>query len=420
MESTNVTKNSKSFKLNNNLAKCHVLFWVHQTDIKKERGEVSVYLRLTYKGKRAEMSTGVEGRLSDWNSTKKRFKNNDVANAMLVQVELEVNRVFADLRLSRAENLTVHDIMAGMKGHTLEEKIPSIETLLSTYLLMRESSYQRGEITKGSIYKERNYVKRIKQFSAQRYGKNARIAQVIPADARHFMEWLKNESELSHNVSIKIAQYFKRVLNYALECEYITRNPLMLFTSKKEQKRGEYLTEDELQRIEQLNILHEVGDSQRDCFLFSCYTGLAWVDLRNLREHNIHQTTDGYHYIFKERQKTQQPTVIPLTKEALRLIDKYRTNEYCRKNGLMLPLLPNQKVNIYLKQLAAIAGINKRLTFHVARRTAAQIALNRGVDTKALTSFMGHASISMTEKQYARIEPATVIREFKDKFGDAI
>ncbi|WP_313360421.1 site-specific integrase, partial [Empedobacter sp.] len=163
-----------------------------------------------------------------------------------------------------------------------------------------------------------------------------------------------------------------------------------------------FLSEEEIVKI----YIHEHPAERlklvRDIFIFSCYTGLAYVDVDNLTKNHIVKGIDGQLWIHTYRQKTSTPTKIPLLDIPLEIINKYQDHPLC-KGGKLLPVFSNQKMNVYLKEIAAIAGINKELTFHCARHTfATTVTLSNGVPIESVSKMLGHNSITTTQ-HYARI-----------------
>ena len=140
----------------------------------------------------------------------------------------------------------------------------------------------------------------------------------------------------------------------------------------------------------------------RDIFLFSCYTGLAYADVKKLNRSEIGVGIDGEKWIFTKRQKTNTPSRIPLLPAAEKLSDKYKNHPQCIA-GAILPVLSNQKMNAYLKEIADVCGINKNLTFHIARHTfATTITLTNGVPIETVSKMLGHTNLRTTQ-HYAKI-----------------
>ena len=173
-------------------------------------------------------------------------------------------------------------------------------------------------------------------------------------------------------------------------------------------KRIEYLTEEELKRIHDLDIDNKSLSDVRDAFLFQASTGLAYIDLLNLTGEDIRITGDGTHYITKNRHKTgsEYTTVIlPMGVEVL------------RRHNYRLRVITNQKYNLYLKTIQDLAGIEgKTLTTHLARKTFCCLLLNRGVDINTVARCAGHQDIKITRSYYATLQESTVIREVTQAF----
>ena len=144
--------------------------------------------------------------------------------------------------------------------------------------------------------------------------------------------------------------------------------------------------------------------------VFYRFTGLAFSDIHGLRKEHIVEDSNGVRWIRKGRQKTKIMCNIPLMEVPLKILEKYSTNEYCRKHGVLFPVLCNQKMNACLKELADICGIKKTLTTHVARHTFATFALANGVSIESVAKMLGHTNVQMT-RHYARVLDRTVIRE---------
>ena len=144
--------------------------------------------------------------------------------------------------------------------------------------------------------------------------------------------------------------------------------------------------------------------------VFYLFTGLAFSDIHDLKKEHIVEDSNGAKWIRKGRQKTKIMCNIPLMEVPLKILGKYSTNEYCKSRGVLFPVLCNQKMNAYLKELADICGIKKTLTTHVARHTFATFALANGVSIESVAKMLGHTNVQMT-RHYARVLDRTVIRE---------
>jgi integrase len=171
---------------------------------------------------------------------------------------------------------------------------------------------------------------------------------------------------------------------------------------KKEVVR-EILSKEDLQKIASVQFPTERSGQVRDIFLFCCYTGLAYADIKKLKRSEIAIGIDGERWIFTSRQKTDTPSKIPLLPPALEILEKYENHPRCQNENLLMPVLSNQKMNDYLKQIADLSGIDKVLTFHIAPHTfATTITLSNGVPIETVSKMLGHKSLRTTQ-QYAKI-----------------
>ena len=157
----------------------------------------------------------------------------------------------------------------------------------------------------------------------------------------------------------------------------------------------------------------------RDIFVFSCFTGLAYVDVKNLTTNNINYGIDGEKWIFTHRQKTESASKIPLLPIPEMIVEKYKDHPQCSNQNKVLPILTNQRMNSYLKEIAAACNINKELTFHIARHTfATTVTLTNGVPIESVSKMLGHKNLKTTQ-HYAKILDRKVSEDMlvlRDKF----
>jgi site-specific recombinase XerD len=241
-------------------------------------------------------------------------------------------------------------------------------------------------------------------FLRSRYRTNDMpINQVRYNVVKEFQEFLMSERSLGHNTSIKVLQFLKKITIRAQKSGWLKVNPFSEFKLTLKETDRPYLTDDELKAICNKEFKIPRLSLVRDLFLFSCYTGLAYADLKKLCRSEIEQSCDGMWWIKTRRQKTKQRSQIPLLSVAKEIIDSYVVLEELSANQKILPVLSNQKLNAYLKEVADLCGIEKNLTFHVARHTfATTVTLQNGVSIESVSRMMGHTNIRTTQ-HYARI-----------------
>ena len=218
-----------------------------------------------------------------------------------------------------------------------------------------------------------------------------------------FEFYLKTERHNGHNTAIKYVKNFQKVINICLKNEWIIKDPFLKYESKLRDVERDYLTDLELRTIYRKKFVSARLSLVRDIFVFSCYTGLAYVDVKLLMPENISFGIDGTRWIFTNREKTDGQSNIPLLPMAEEILDKYASHPKCLNENRVLPILSNQRMNSYLKEIADVCGINKDLTFHVARHTfATTVTLSNGVPIESVSKMLGHKSIKSTQI-YARV-----------------
>jgi integrase len=186
-------------------------------------------------------------------------------------------------------------------------------------------------------------------------------------------------------------QRLKSIILIAKSNGWIKVDPYAAYKLQFEKSEREYLTEPELEAIMKKKFSIKRLEVVRDIFIFSCFTGLAYVDVFNLREGNIRTTFDESLWIIGKRVKTGTTYRVPLLETPLKIIDKYKDTF---PNDEIVPIISNQKMNSYLKEIAAVCGVNKNLSFHLARHTfATTVTLSKGVSIESVSKMLGHTNI---------------------------
>lgn len=221
--------------------------------------------------------------------------------------------------------------------------------------------------------------------------------------AADFAYWLKAFKNCANNSVIKYISNLKKIVLECVRRGWLKRDPFLVFKLIKDDVIRVALTKEELEAIMQKTFASDRLNYVKDIFLFSCYTGLAYIDISNLQRTQIINGIDGYPWIMIQRQKTGTPTRLPLLPMPLEIMNKYKDHPKCIDKKHVLPVLTNQKMNAYLKEIADICGITKNLTFHIARHTfATTITLNNGVPIETVSKMLGHKSLLQTQ-HYAKI-----------------
>lgn len=218
-----------------------------------------------------------------------------------------------------------------------------------------------------------------------------------------FAFWLKSERKCGHNAAVKYIGNLKKIVLECMKKGWLIKDPFANFKASKKEVHRVALTKEGLNAIANKEFGIDRLSHVRDIFLFSCYTGLAYIDVYKLRRADIITGVDDGKWIITTRQKTESATRLPLLPPAMEIIDKYKDDPSCLAKGLVLPVLTNQKMNSYLKEIADRCGITQTLTFHIARHTfATTVTLSNGVPIETVSKMLGHKSLKHTQ-QYAKI-----------------
>jgi integrase/recombinase XerD len=233
---------------------------------------------------------------------------------------------------------------------------------------------------------------------------------------------LQPKKPCGQNTVMKHIERLRKVVNLAIKNEWLDRDPFSKFQPTFIRNDRQFLSADELATIEARDYSIVRLQHAKDLFIFSCYTGLAYIDAFNLTPQNMALGIDGEYWISTCRQKTDQPVRIPLLPKAMAIIEKYKTHPLAIAKGKLLPVYSNQKLNAYLKEIADLCGITKPLTFHIARHTfATTVTLTNGVPIETVSKLLGHSSISTTQI-YAKVIEQKVsqdISELRSKLAAA-
>jgi len=212
-----------------------------------------------------------------------------------------------------------------------------------------------------------------------------------------------HQKKMQNNTVMKHLQRLRKIISMAVRMEWLDRDPFVHYKANYEKKERIYLRQTELDAIENKIISIDRLEYVRDLFVFSCYTGLAYIDVMQLTTEQIVMGIDGGKWIFTSRQKTGNTVKIPLLEKAEALVNKYKENPRSIHNGTVFPGISNQKLNAYLKEIADICGVRKNITFHIARHTfATTVTLTNGVPLATVSKLLGHAKITSTQI-YAKV-----------------
>ncbi len=229
-----------------------------------------------------------------------------------------------------------------------------------------------------------------------------------------------HQKKLQNNGVMKHLERLRKMIRLAVKMERMTKNPFENYQLKFQKVERSCLSDVELASIENKNFSIDRLEWVRDLFVFSCYTGLAYIDKMKLSPSNIVRGIDGEHWLITSRQKTEITVKVPLLPKALEIINKYKDHPRASVNHTLFPNISNQKLNSYLKEIADLCGIDKYLTFHLARHTfATTVTLSNGVPIESVSKMLGHTKITTTQI-YAKVVERKLsddMRTLRDKLG---
>ncbi len=215
--------------------------------------------------------------------------------------------------------------------------------------------------------------------------------------------FLKTERNCGHNSAIKYITNFKKIVRIAYANDWIDKDPFFNWKAKLKIVDREFLSEEEIEKIIKKDVHIPRLELVRDIFIFSCYTGLSYVDVKKLSQDNIVRGIDGNYWIKIKRTKTDSSSNIPILSIANVIIQKYKKHPDIVNSNKVIPILSNQRMNSYLKEIADLCKITKNLTFHLARHTfATTVTLTNGVPIESVSKMLGHKSLKTTQ-HYAKI-----------------
>jgi len=390
-----------------------ILFFVKKKK-SKDANIAPVYMRITVNGARIEQTTNRMVELTKWSADAGRSKGNTLEaksfNSFLGTLK---NKVYACERelIQDGKEITFETFRNKWMG--IEERSRMLIEIFQQHNdQLRE--LVGTEYSKGTLENFVRTSQHIKKFLRWKFDtEDINIKKLNYEFITDFEFWLKTQRKCEHNSAIKYISNFKKIINLCIRRGWLPRDPFLGYKmTRREVERG-FLTEQEIQTIAAKNFLSDRLNNVRDIFLFSCLTGLAYVDVQKLKRSEIALGIDGEKWIFTKRQKTETASRIPLLPLAAELLEKYKGHPQCKQGDKLLPVPSNQKMNAYLKEIADVCCINKNLTFHLARHTfATTVTLSNGVPIETVSKMLGHKNLKTTQ-HYAKILDSKVSEDMK-------
>jgi site-specific recombinase XerD len=380
-----------------------LLFFLKQSR-SRVKGPQMIYLRITVAGQRAELSTQRSCDPAKWNTGAGRLHGTKAEvrslNAYLDTLQAKVYEAHRVL-WEKGETITATALKQHVKGGHEQQRL-----ILEIFEKHNEKLAQLvgRDFSPATLKRYKTSLEHTRHFIFWKYKlPDLEITRLNYEFIAEFAFWLKTVRHCNHNSTMKYLGNFKKIVLLCIKSGWLLRDPFAGFKLSKREVERPYLSEGELQQMAAKTFPSERLGYVRDVFLFSCFTGLAYADVKKLQRTEITTGVDGSPWIFTHRQKTHTSSRIPLLPFSLSILEKYKDHPQCVREGRLLPLLSNQKMNAYLKEIAEVCGIQKKLTFHIARHTfATTVTLTNGVPIETVSRMLGHKNLRTTQ-HYAKI-----------------
>lgn len=370
----------------------------------RKNGEVPITLKIHLRGEVVTLSTKRLVKPQDWDTdygcVRGRTQEAKVMNDYLDSLRLHAFKKYNEL-------LLLHDQVT---SQLLKDAILGVDSARpKMFVEVWEEHNQRlftliGQENSYTNYQKHNTCKNhFVDFLSLHYKiTDLPVKKMEPDLVDRFMFFLKTEKNCSHNTTIKFLHKLKGICIICQRNGWMLKDPFFGIKMGLKDVDRPYLTEGELQRLIDYHSPIDRMNRVRDFFLFACFTGLAYSDVKKLKRSEL-ETNGSEYWIRTKRQKTGAQTSVPVLEPAMRIIKKYTRLELLNADDPVLPIPSNQKMNAYLKELADICGISKVLSFHIARHTfATTVTLTNGVPIESVSKMLGHKNLRSTQ-HYARI-----------------
>lgn len=378
-------------------------------------GEAAIYMRISCNGTRIECPTGKSIEPNLWSQNKEKAKGSSKKavdlNEYIDDASIRLFKLFEEMQAdgsvvtarelyNRFFNIGPHKKVERMLIATFKEHNAECRALLGR------------DFELGTVKKYETIVRLLERYIAKKYEAEDLPLTSLDRDFVHGFElYLKIDRNQQQNTVARYMKGLKKITNRALANEWITKNPFADFKVRTVQTNPTFLSLEEVHTIYRHKFTGAL-DVVRDMFIMAAFTGLAFIDISNLRKEHVVTDNDGNMWIRKPRQKTEIVQNIPLLDIPKAILKKYEDNPKAKKKGTLLPVPCNQVMNRYLKEIGELCGIEKTLTTHVARHTYATVCLSQGVRIENVSKMLGHTSIKMTQ-HYARVLDSSILADMQ-------
>lgn len=374
------------------------LFFIKKSKLLKDE-TAPVYMRVTVNGKRSEISIKRSVKPHLWDTTRNKVKGNakesqelnEYLNSIRGQIQNHQQALQEQGKQISAKMLTNAFLGIGEKQWTLKELFQEHNDNMKM-LIDKEYApltYQRYNTA----------FNHIQRFSKLQYNNvDILLSEINHNYITRFEHYLKTTIKCQHNSAMKHIKALKKVIGIALANDYIRKDPFLNYKITTKSTERQHLTQLELETLIAQEFEIERLEVVKDLFVFQCYTGLAFSDIKKLHKKDIEIRINNVKWIVTNRKKTKTECRIPVLPMAEEILNKYKNHPCQEINNVLLPVPSNQKMNAYLKEIADICKIDKKLHTHLARHTfATTVTLNNGIPMETVSKLLGHKKLQTTQ-----------------------
>lgn len=382
-----------------------VLFYL-KTQKTTIQGSAPICARVTVNGKRTEISVKRSVNATEWDERKGMAKG---SRKETIELNMFLNQFKAKI-INTYQQMLLNDV--AIDGPSIRDKVLGTNNLTPTLLSLIEyhNEQQKIKLAPGTMKNYYTTQRYIVKFLKEKYYRNDLVlSQLTYKFILDFERYLftyvpkDHQKPLNNNGIMKHIERLRKMINMAVKLDWLSKDPFASFKKHFDKTERESLNIQELTALANKRFSIERLRQVRDMFQFSCYTGLSYIELTELTPNKIVTGIDGGLWISTSRAKTDTAVRVPLLPQATDLMERYRDDPRALNNGTVFPVISNQRMNGYLKEIADLCGITKILTFHIARHTfATTVTLSNGVPIESVSKMLGHTSIRTTQI-YAKV-----------------
>lgn len=390
-----------------------ILFFIRESKVRKN-GTVPIEVIITVNGERCSFSTGKQVSIERWDKTKQQVKGKDEEakslNNYLKAVKAKLYQKEAEL-LDKGFVITAKLLCEAYQGKVEFLKEKSLFDVFMEHNREQEKLIGKG-VSKATYWVSDYTVRLLKEFMQQQYKREDIFLRELNLNfIQSFHSFLRVDKGMCQNSATKHLKLLKKILNLAVANSYVSFNPFAAYKVEREPVEIDFLTEEELRKIINFDTPLPRLEKARDMFLFGCFTGLSYIDVKTLTAAHFEKDSEGRIWIKKRRVKTGVLSRIPLLPMAKMILEKYKGSDK------LLPIQDAADINKYLKDIAILCNINKRITYHTSRHTfASTVTLANNISLEVVSKMLGHTNTRMTA-HYAKLVDETIANQM-DKIAN--